>query len=192
MRLNCSNADGRRAFTLMELTVVILLIAIMSAAIIPAMRGTYQDALLRSTSRELVNSFGIAYSRAVSLNQLHRVRFDTRTGRYVTERRDPAGRADEFVPIKDIPGSEGTLDARISLQIHRQGDGPADASGSPADLPAGGDQAMAATDGTISFYPDGTADGAELELRDRDGFRLALQINPTTARVHIVELKRQQ
>jgi type II secretory pathway pseudopilin PulG len=176
----------------MELTVVILLVAIMAAAIIPAMHGTYQDALLRSTSRELVNSFGIAYSRAVSLNQLHRVRFDTRTGRYLIERRDPAGRADEFVPIKDIPGSEGTLDARISLQIHKQDDGPADASGSPADLTAGGDQAMAMQDGTISFYPDGTADGAELELRDRDGFRLALQINPTTARVHIVELKRQQ
>jgi type II secretion system protein H len=192
MRLKYSKADGQKAFTLIELTVVILLVAIMSAAIIPAMRGTYQDALLRSTSRELVNSFGIAYSRAVSLNQLHRVRFDTRTGRYLVERRDPTGRADEFVPVKDIPGCEGTLDARISLQLHKQSDGPADASGSPADLTAGGDQAMTEQDRTVSFYPDGTADKAELELRDRDGFRLALQINPTTARVHIVELKRQQ
>ena len=192
MRLNGSNAGGRRAFTLTELMVVLVLIAILSAAIIPAMRGTYQDALLRSTSRDLVNSLGIACSRAVSLNQLHRIRFDTRTGRYLIERRDPGGRADEFVPIKDIPGSEGTLDARISLQIHKQGDGPADASGSPADSTAGGEQAMVASDGAISFYPDGTADGAELELRDRAGFRLGLQINPTTARVHIVELKRQQ
>jgi prepilin-type N-terminal cleavage/methylation domain-containing protein len=191
MRCNCHNADGRKAFTLIELTVVILLIAIMSAAIIPAMRGTYQDALLRSTSRELVNSFGIAYSRAVSLNQLHRVRFDTRTGRYLVERRDPAGVREEFEPVKDIPGCEGTLDARISLQIHKQGDEPSDASSQPVNLPAGGDQAMAESGSTVSFYPDGTADAAELELRDRDGFRLALQINPTTARVHIVELKRE-
>ena len=192
MRLNRSKAEGPKAFTLIELTVVILLIAIMSAAIIPAMRGTYQDALLRSTSRDLVNSLGIAYSRAVSLNQLHRVRFDTRTGRYLIERRDPAGVREEFVPVKDIPGSEGTLDARISLQIHKQGDDAADAAPQPANSPAGGDQAMAESDGTVSFYPDGTADAAELELRDRDGFRLALQINPTTARVHIVELKREQ
>jgi prepilin-type N-terminal cleavage/methylation domain-containing protein len=190
--LNRSNAVGTKAFTLIELTVVILLIAIMSAAIIPAMRGTYQDALLRSTSRDLVNSLGIAYSRAVSLNQLHRVRFDTRTGRYLVERRDPAGVREEFVPIKDIPGCEGTMDARISLRIHKQGNDAADASVPPANLPAGGDEALAETDSTVSFYPDGTADGAELELRDRDGFRLALQINPTTARVHIVELKRQQ
>jgi prepilin-type N-terminal cleavage/methylation domain-containing protein len=192
MRMARFNTDGRKAFTLIELTVVILLIAIMSAAIIPAMRGTYQDALLRSTSRDLVNSLGIAYSRAVSLNQLHRIRFDTRTGRYLIERRDPAGVREEFLPIKDIPGCEGTLDARISLLIHKQGDEASDASSQPANLPAGGDQAMAETDSTVSFYPDGTADAVELELRDRDGFRLALQINPTTARVHIVELKREQ
>lgn len=192
MRMVGSNTDGRRAFTLIELTVVILLIAIMSAAIIPAMRGTYQDALLRSTSRELVNSLGIAYSRAVSLNQLHRIRFDTQTGRYQVERRDPSAAREEFVPIKDIPGCQGTLDARISLRIHKRGDEASDASSQPENPPASADEAMAESDGTVSFYPDGTADAAELELRDRDGFRLALQINPTTARVHIVELKREQ
>ncbi len=192
MRLNHSKAAGRSAFTLIELTVVILLVAIMSAAIIPAMRGTYQDALLRSTSRELVNSFDIAYSRAISLNQLHRVRFDTRTGHYLIERREPTGLREEFTPIKDVPGCEGKLDARISLQIHKQSEGTADTSAPAANLPASEDQAMAVEDSTVSFYPDGTADGAELELRDREGFRLSLQINPTTARIHIVELKREQ
>ena len=43
----------------------------------------------------------------------------------------------------------------------------------------------------ISFNPDGTADGVTVELRDRDGFGRALKINPTTARVSIVELKRE-
>ena len=33
------------------------------------------------------------------------------------------------------------------------------------------------------FYPDGTADAREIQLEDRDGFRLVLRINPTTARV---------
>jgi predicted secreted protein len=39
----------------------------------------------------------------------------------------------------------------------------------------------------ISFYPDGTADAAEIQLRDRDGFQLLLQLNPVTGRVHITE-----
>ena len=45
-------------------------------------------------------------------------------------------------------------------------------------------------DETIGFYADGTADAREIQLEDRDGFRLVLRINPTTARVRIVELER--
>src|SRR5690349_11843034 len=54
-----SISDGRNAFTLMELMVVVVLIGILSAVIIPEMRGTYEEAVLRSTSRELVNAFNI-------------------------------------------------------------------------------------------------------------------------------------
>ena len=40
-------------FTLVELMVVIALMGIMAAMIIPEMRGTYGDALLRSGARSL-------------------------------------------------------------------------------------------------------------------------------------------
>ena len=33
--------------------------------------------------------------------------------------------------------------------------------------------------------------GVHAMLRDRDGFRLLLQINPVTARVHVVEMERE-
>jgi len=46
-------------------------------------------------------------------------------------------------------------------------------------------------DDAITFYPDGTADASEILLRDRDGFRVALRINPVTARVRIIELARE-
>src|SRR5438876_3050066 len=42
-------------FTLIELMVVIVLLGILAAMIIPEMKGTYQDAMLRSASRELVS-----------------------------------------------------------------------------------------------------------------------------------------
>src|SRR3989449_10237100 len=111
-----SKASSGRAFTLVEIMVVVVLIGIMTAMIIPEMRGTYEDALLRSTSRELVNVFNLAYSRAVTLNQIHRVRLMEISGRYVTEARTRGSHgADAFLSLPDSPGSQGELDTRISV-----------------------------------------------------------------------------
>jgi hypothetical protein len=44
---------------------------------------------------------------------------------------------------------------------------------------------------SVAFNPDGTADSREIVLRDRTGFRLGLRVNPTTARVEILEMERQ-
>ena len=58
--------DPTAGFTLMELMVVLVLIGIMTAMILPEMKGTYEEALLSSTGRQLANVLGIAYSRAVT------------------------------------------------------------------------------------------------------------------------------
>ena len=176
------------AFTLIELMIVVVLIGILSAMIIPEMKGGYQDALLRSTSRNLVNVFSIASSRAVSLNQLHRLRLDVKTGHYVIEKRTrETVQGDEFAPLKDVSEAEGTLDTRISIQMRK-----------PENLPAGASETgpgARAEDGsaidTVSFNSDGTADAVEVLLRDREGFRLALRINPITSRVKLLELERE-
>lgn len=183
-----SSGDGRKAFTLIELMVVLALIGILSALIIPEMKGTFEDSLLRSTSRDLVNIFSIAASRAVSLNQLHRVRVDPRTGRYIIEKRvRETAQGDDFVPIR-ISDSEGTLDTRISIQIHKMEEPSADSSETAEpirDLEAG--QSV----DSISFNSDGTADRAQILLRDRQGFRLLLAVNPITSRVKILQLERE-
>ena len=188
--IRCSRADfqysqTQRAFTLIELVIVITLIGIAAAVIIPEMKGGYQDAVLRSTSRELVNVFNIASSRAVSLNQLHRVRIETGTGRYVIERRTrETTQGDEYKPLDDVSEAEGTLDKRISVRVHN-----IDQSQSAAAAADNG-QTRADID-SISFYSDGTADSAELLLRDKQGYRMALRINPITAHVKILELERE-
>ena len=74
------------AFTLVELMVVISIIGILTAMILPEMKGSYQDALLRSTGRNLVDVFDLTYSRAVSLNQVRRVLLDEKEGRYEVEK----------------------------------------------------------------------------------------------------------
>ena len=80
MRFSGSNVGLRRAFTLIEMMVVVLLISVLTALIIPEMKGTFEDALLRTTSRQLLDAFALASSRAVT----------------------PAGMATGFLPIRDI------------------------------------------------------------------------------------------
>jgi prepilin-type N-terminal cleavage/methylation domain-containing protein len=182
------NPSVASAFTLIELMIVIVLIGILSALIIPEMKGGYQDALLRSTGRNLVNAFSIASSRAISLNQLHRVRLDAKTGRYVIEKRTrETVQGDEFAPLKDVSEAEGTLDTRISIQVRTPEQMPADTLERTSSAAA----ANGPTIDTISFYSDGTADSAELLLRDRQGFRLLLRINSITSRVKVLELERE-
>ena len=194
-RVGRAESDARArlsAFTLVELMVVIAIIGIMTAMMLPEMRGTYQDALLRSTSRQLISVFDVASSHAISVNQAHRVRFDHKTGRYVIEKVTP-GRGPEsgHVPARDVPGGEGQLDTRISIQLRPIVDVPIQGNDQPAVAAPEQSAPPEMPEEAITFYPDGTADAAEVVLRDQDGFRLALRINAITARVRIIELARQ-
>jgi len=172
--------------------VVIALIGILSAMIIPEMKGTYGDALLRSTGRDLVSVFNLASSRAIGLGQAHRVRLDMSSGRYFVERRlHESGSRSEFLPAKELPGGEGALDGRIAIEVRKPAD-PAEerwasgpGAGAESEAPAGG-RSLA-----IEFYPDGTAQAAEVLLRDRDGFRLCLRVSPVTAGVKLIDLGRE-
>jgi type II secretion system protein H len=226
MRVSSNYGGGVSAsgFSLVELMVVIVIMAILSAAIIPEMRGTYGDALLRSSARNLVDEFGLAYSHAVSKNENCHVEFDIRTHRYSIKSGEAGaprkpGRATQN---EEIAGSSGKLDSRISIRLrpyHPGAPEPADyprAASEPADsgadLPSGSESdsaaATAASDETpnaeparanapgprsredsVTFYSDGTADAREVILEDRDGYRMAIRINPVTARVAVSDLE---
>lgn len=182
------------AFTLIELVVVCMLLVILAAVILPEMRGSYQDSLLRATGRKLMDCFDLAYSQAVSQDQTDRVRLDVRNGKYAVEKRldtQTQGQED-FEPIKDVPDAQGDLDSRISYEVR---DASEDSTNAAAESPPAEtmsrDTSKSEPDDVISFFPDGTADNREVILRDQEGFGLALRLNPITARVKIVELPRQ-
>ena len=183
-----ARSKSRLGFTLIELMVVIVLISIMTAMILPEMKGTYEDALLRSEARKLADVFSLANSRAITANQLHRVRIDRTTGRFsIQSTGSEAGAVPGASRVSNIRGGEGTIDSRISIEIRKVADAADSGDARTRSSPLAAEPRDAGAGVAISFYPDGTADEQELELRDRQGFRLALHINPVTARVRVVE-----
>jgi type II secretion system protein H len=189
--LNCQIAKRKAqiAFTLLELMIVLTLAAIMTAMIIPEMKGTYEDARLRSTGRTLMGAFRLASSRAITVSQTHRVRLDLHAGRYFIEARAREPRmARAFAPIPDMPGSQGELDSRIAIEVRtleEDARAPNDAGRTEAERsgPSGTQREI------ITFNPDGTADAVDILLRDREGFELLLRLDRTTARVRVVDKK---
>jgi Tfp pilus assembly protein FimT len=171
--------------------VVLAIIGLLTAMIVPEMRGSYEDALLRSTARKLVSVFDLAYSRAVSMNQPHAVRLDRLSGRYFIEERSRSGDTlNGFAPLLDVPGAEGTLDPRIAFQVQRPMEALADGSNEENLAGSEDDSTMVVQNDAIAFYPDGTADPLEILLRDRAGFQLVLRVNPITARVQILDAEK--
>jgi Tfp pilus assembly protein FimT len=171
--------------------VVCMLLAILTAVIVPEMRGSFQGSLLRATSRNLMDAFDLAYSHAVSRDEEDRVRLDIPNAKYIVEQRVEMQGQENFKALTDVPDAVGDLDNRISIEVRNASeDSTNQAAAMVSDEAAARNQTDPDAAAAISFYSDGTADDREVVLRDQEGFGLALQVNPITARVKIVELPR--
>ena len=181
MRDRASHTSG---FTLLELMIVVMIIGIMTAVIIPEMKGSFEDALLRSTSRKLVDLFSLANSRAVAMNRAQQVRLDSKNGRYFVES-SGHNRGSDPALRRGPENMEGPIDNRITIEVLRPEQSVEEpGSGAPVETSAKQGE-------VIRFYADGTADPTRFILRDRAGFRVGLEINPITARVFVTELGRE-
>src|SRR4051794_19516173 len=89
-----SRRTAQRAFTLIEILCVVVILGISAAIIIPQI-GTRDDVRTASMSRVLMADMQFAQSRAVSLQKAHYVRFNTTTNTY--EILDQLSPSDHFV-----------------------------------------------------------------------------------------------
>ncbi len=159
-------------FTLIELIVVLALIAILTAVILPEMRGSLEESVLRSTARSVVAACNAANSRAVASGLPHQLVIDPSAHRY---RIEPTPNKARSRPSNDPAPTPETnpLDPRIVVEVQLLEPPPANTSPH-----------------TVEFHPDGTVDAAEFLLRDRSGFAISIRLNPITARPAIRELGR--
>jgi type II secretory pathway pseudopilin PulG len=169
--------------------VVIVVLMILTAMILPQFGGTYQDALLRSHGRQILEALNLAYSQAVTTGKRVRLRLDPGRGRFWLEERGEEGDGG-FHPVAGLPGGAGELDPRISLEVRAPREGMSRAAEDRPERDR--DQGESGEIQSVTFRPDGTAQAREILLRDRDGFSMALRIEANTARARLVEVERAQ
>lgn len=173
--------SNQRAFTLIELMLVLVLIAIMTAMIVPEMRGTHEEAVLRASARKMADVLNLAASKAISSNEPQQLRLERTTGRYRVE----------SVSTSDLTATngqtviEGQFDKRIRIEIRPGERETLDESQEEPSSENPTEELAPNPSDRIRFFANGAADAAEVVFRDSTGAELSLKINPTTGRVRI-------
>jgi general secretion pathway protein H len=177
---NLSRNSAQRGFTLIELMMVLVLIGIFTGLIVADMRGTYEDALLRSSARKLINACNLAANEAVTVGVPYRVMLDPVNHRFAIQRETQ----DQENQGKPAILEDGELDARIRIEVRETENSIDPEDEQPADNRA---QENSERRAQIEFYSDGTADGRDIRLRDRTDVEMLLRINPSTGRIRIIK-----
>lgn len=193
----------RQGFTLVELSVVVVLIGIMLSLIIPEMQGTYEDALLRASARKIVSVCSLAHSQSITTGEDHRVRLDLKRNRYTLERQgSDSDSPSSFREVRNLPDSQGSWDDRIQMTLEPLSPSQPASSESDGERPGRPrsrndqqeepvlDEPGQNTLDSIVFHPDGTCDPVQAVLTDRAKFEIRLALNPVTSRIRLTEPER--
>jgi prepilin-type N-terminal cleavage/methylation domain-containing protein len=161
--------EKERAFTLLELAVVLLLIGLVLAIAMPHF-GAFQGAELRSESHRLATRSYYLYQEASTQKVLLRLNLDLNHSTYFTTRLDPFAARPTFTPEKGPAGGVVTMPADVRLR----------------DVWVEGAGLFRSGIVGCEFYPSGTADAAVIHLFDRNGDVMTVGIDPFNGTAAII------
>jgi general secretion pathway protein H len=132
------NQRRQRGFTLVEMSAVIIVLALMAAAITPRLAATIEANKVREYRRNVINLFGQARENAVRTGQT------TSVSHNEGEFRMQSGTEDSANVMERVESIETVRAENFEVAGSPSGDG----------------------DWQVSFYPDGTCDGGGFELSE--------------------------
>lgn len=177
-------SSSRRAFTLIEILVIIIIIAVMASVAVPAYNRLFVRQRFWSTVDDIQSFFAQARSMAMDLDTTVTVTFDASSQSFVAVTSQPgAATADSPVALQsaDTRAQENATAAgdRTVLQLSPEflvptfhSGGEAQAPGLPPHNPM-----------EVAFQGDGTADGLDMEVVSQSGYRAGLILLPATGRM---------
>jgi prepilin-type N-terminal cleavage/methylation domain-containing protein len=174
----------RRAFTLVELMVVILMIAVMASVLVPAYNRFYAKSQFENTARQVQDIFAFAREQAIVRDTTVTVAYDAQNHAFLAQVAPPHPQTDLPVALvaTDSPNGGATqsgesqksyqLDPDVNLGAFTVSSGPSSASGTAG---GGGNH--------LHFLSDGTVEGAMLTITSADGYSAQFQLWPATGRM---------
>jgi len=145
--------SSEQGFTSAELMIILAVGVIIAAAGIPAVSTTLNDFNLVLSGQQLANQLQFARMRAVSSNEMLRVRFDVATGTYQIELEDGTVHTGPF-----------TLPRGVDLNA---------ADGDPVSFP--GDELLFLPNGALPI--NGTGSAGRVKLVGRTGLKIDIVVD---------------
>jgi type II secretory pathway pseudopilin PulG len=154
-------------FTLIELTIIIVIIGVMLSLIIPRL-GEIGEANLKRSARHLTGMIRFLRDESQARKAAYRLRFDIQAGHYWAEVMTVTSEQTvEFLRLQSEVGSEGSLSGQTTFRDVK-------VAGHPDDP-------------YVQFTPDGWVESALIHLRDGDNKDFTLLVNPLLGNTELRE-----
>jgi prepilin-type N-terminal cleavage/methylation domain-containing protein len=162
-----SKIRNGQGFTLIELTIVIVILGVMLSLIIPRL-GELGDANLKRSARHLSGMIRFLHDESQAKKETYRLRFDVTEGRYWVEVMKLLNdKTVEFRRFSSEMATEETLAGQTTFR----------------DIKV----ASHSDDPYIQFLPNGWVEHALIHLRNSEGHDFTLVVNPLTGNAELRE-----
>ena len=185
---------GRGGFTLIEILLVVVIIAIASAVALPSFARSFRGAKLRTSTRLVLGMHRNAQTKAVLGQRYMAILFDERKGTLeLVEQGKPERKQDVF--FGELGGGGGKMG-----EVSTGGESPDAAPGAAAAAPTS-QQVRKLEDGVkirsfrggqefdelyyVNYYPNGMCEAYEIEIGDDENHVVRIKVDAVTGKAKV-------
>jgi prepilin-type N-terminal cleavage/methylation domain-containing protein len=183
----CLHARAVRGFTLIEMIVLIIIIAIVTSIAVPSYSHFLAHTRFNSSVQEVMSLMAFARDSSVQSGRDTIVRFDhsSETFEVAVDTPDPSpdlptALQDQNAEVQQvIPPRTATLGEDVGVvdfQVFSKG---------MAQGNSNSQNSQSSANSTLRFHQDGSSDAANFTIAGQEGFRADIEISPLTGRARI-------